>query len=358
MSNPALTLYRHIVIGKPIAVLLVVMLAAVYFISHIGDFELDASAETLILENDISLQHFREIRDQYGSDDFLVVTYSPADKLFSESVLVDIAKLREQLRAIEGVASVVSLLDVPLVESPPMTLFEIAREVRTLESDDADIELAEKEMTTSPLYENLLVSSDAGTTALQVNLVSNDLLSSLTRQRDQLYQTFDSVEGADQKLAELNAAIKAENRNNNQQIDATIAEVRTVIDQHRNKAGIFLGGVPMIVSDSIEYIRNDLNVFGIGVLVFILGLLFLSFRQTRWVVLPVAVCAVSALGMMGFLGWSSWPVTVVSSNFISLLLIITLSLMIHLIERYREINALSPDMTQADLIDPSVTRIN
>ena len=307
-----------------------------------------------IRENDISLQQYRNIRDQYGSDDYLVVTYSPADNLFSEPVLADIAELRDKLQAIDGVESVVSLLDVPLVESPPTTLFEISKQVRTLESDDADIRLAEREMTNSPLYENLLVSSEGGTTALQVNLISNEKLATLNRERDKLYQKLESIPEANTRLQELNAAIKAENRLNNERIDSTIATVRSVIDEHRQKAGIFLGGVPMIVSDSIEYIRNDLQVFGVGVLVFILGILLVSFRQPRWVFLPIAVCTVSALGMMGFLGWSSWPVTVVSSNFISLLLIITLSLIIHLIERYRELNSLNPELEQKELIAETV----
>jgi predicted RND superfamily exporter protein len=136
--------------------------------------------------------------------------------------------------------------------------------------------------------------------------------------------------------------------------DETIRQVRAVMDLHRDKAKLFLGGVPMIVSDSIDFIRSDLKVFGVGVVVFIILILIVSFRSTRWVVLPLVACVTSALVMMGFLGWMHWPVTVVSSNFISLLLIITLSLVIHLIVRYREVSELMPEASQYDLVSETI----
>ena len=123
----------------------------------------------------------------------LEVTLVERDKMystcpFSNEVLADIRLLREQLTGLAQVESVISLLDVPLVESPPMTLAEIARKVRTLESDDVDIELAEREMRHSPLYQNLLVNSQGDTTALQVNLVCNQNLKDLIDNRDKLYE--------------------------------------------------------------------------------------------------------------------------------------------------------------------------
>jgi predicted RND superfamily exporter protein len=346
--------YNRLVLKQPLATLIVITSVVVFFLLYIPDFELDASADSLVLENDASLKSYRSIRDQYGSDDFLIVTYSPEQPLFSETVLADIAQLRDELDQLEQVDNVISMLDVPLVDSPPMTLAEISRNVRTLESDDVDIELAEQEMRGSPLYENLLVNSEGDTTAMQVNLVTNQRLLDLINNRDKLYEKVGTIPDAALRLDQLSTQIKIENLAHKLKLDQTIVDVRRIMDAHRGKATLYLGGVPMITSDSIEFIRSDLKVFGVGVVLFIVIILAFSFKHIRWVVLPLAVCLTSAMTMMGYLGWSQWPVTVVSSNFISLLLIITLSLIIHLVVRYRELAMIEPEASQYKLVSETV----
>ena len=349
-----IAVYNRLVLRQPVATLIALTIVIVYFLLYVPEFELDASADSLVLENDSSLKYYRSIRQQYGSDDFLIVTYSPQQDLFSGDVLADIKLLREQLNQLEQVDSVISLLDVPLVESPPMTLAEISRKVRTLESDDVDIVLAEREMRHSPLYQNLLVNSQGDTTALQVNLVNNQTLKDLIDNRDKLYEKADTIPDADDRLAELSASIKVENLAQKLKLEQTIVDVRKIMDGHRGEATLYLGGVPMIATDSIQFIRTDLKVFGVGVVAFIVIILAFSFRSLRWVILPLAVCLVSAMSMVGYLGWAHWPVTVVSSNFISLLLIITLSLIIHLVVRYRELTTIKPEASQYELVSETV----
>ncbi|MCP4765193.1 MAG: MMPL family transporter, partial [Gammaproteobacteria bacterium] len=354
MLSKFIVVYNRLVLRQPVATLIALTVVIVYFLLFVPEFELDASADSLVLENDSSLKYYRSIRQQYGSDDFLIVTYSPQQGLFSGEVLADIRLLREQLNQLEQVGSVISLLDVPLVESPPMTLAEISRRVRTLESDDVDIVLAEREMRHSPLYRNLLVNSQGDTTALRVNLVSNQTLRDLIDNRDQLYEKADTIPNADDRLAELSASIRIENLTQKLKLEQTIVDVRRIMDGHRGEATLYLGGVPMIASDSIQFIRSDLKVFGVGVIVFIVIILAFSFRSLRWVVLPLVVCVISAMSMVGYLGWANWPVTVVSSNFISLLLIITLSLIIHLVVRYRELTTIKPEASQYELVSETV----
>ncbi len=354
MLSNLTSVYNNLVLRQPLATLIALAIVIVYFLLYIPQFELDASADSLVLENDSSLKYYRAIRERYGSDDFLIVTYSPEKELFSSDVLADIKRLREELTQLEQIDSVISLLDVPLMESPPMTLAEISRQVRTLESEDVNIEMAEREMRTSPLYRNLLVNSQGDTTAMQVNLVTNQTLRDLVDNRDKLYDKAKTIPDADQRLAELSSLIKVENLAQKEKIERTIAEVREVMDGHRGEATLYLGGVPMIASDSIQFIRSDLKVFGVGVVAFIVVILLVSFRNIRWVILPLAVCLTSALSMTGYLGWAQWPVTVVSSNFISLLLIITLSLIIHLVVRYREIAMIRPEASQFALVSETV----
>ncbi len=354
MLSRLIEVYDRLVLKQPLVTLIALTTVVVYFLLFIPAFELDASADSLVLENDASLKYYRSIREQYGSDDFLIVTYSPQEELFSTDVRADIRRLRDELTALEQVDSVISMLDVPLVDSPPMTLAEIARQVRTLESDDVDIELAEKEMRHSPLYENLLVNSQGDTTAMQVNLVTNRKLVDLINSRDKLYAKLDTIPDGRQRLEELSAEIKTENLAQKLRLEKTIEDVRRIMDDYRGEATLYLGGVPMIATDSIEFIRSDLKVFGAGVVMFIVIILAFSFSQVRWVLLPLSVCLISAMSMMGYLGWSQWPVTVVSSNFISLLLIITLSLIIHLVVRYRELAMIRPEADQYELVSETV----
>jgi predicted RND superfamily exporter protein len=69
--------YDRLVLKKPLTTLIAVTMIVVFFLLHISKFELDASADSLVLENDASLQYYRGVRERYGSDDFLIATYSP-----------------------------------------------------------------------------------------------------------------------------------------------------------------------------------------------------------------------------------------------------------------------------------------
>ena len=354
MADELIELYNRLVLGKPVITLVISCLVVGFFLANISRFELDASADSLILENDAALKYYRSIREEYGTGDFLIVTYSPKIPLFSPDSLSDIGQLRDQLGAIEQVDAVISLLDVPLVSSPPMTLNQITESIRTLESDDVDLELAQLELTNSALYRNLLVSTTGDTTALQVNLKRDERLAELTLKRDRLYDLETPAADHQQRLKQLSSEIKTLNLALNKRQHQTIQQVRKVMNGHRDNATLYLGGVPMIVTDSIDFIRGDLKVFGAGVIAFIVIILSLSFRSPRWVVLPLIACLTSAMTMMGYLGWMQWPVTVVSSNFVSLLLIITLSLIIHLIVRYRELAAINEEYSQFELVSETV----
>ena len=357
MSARLARLYDNLVLKKPGVTLLIVALITAFFAIHIPDFKLDASADSLILENDQALHYYRSVRARYGSDDNLVVTYTPDRDLFSNEVLADLTILRDKLSELQQVESVVSLLDVPLISSPPVTLTEMTREIRTLETPGTDRALARQEFITSPLYQNLLISSDATTTALQINFIHDDTYHGLLEQRDQLRENRltgtltpeeeTSLKTVSQQFNKYSAGLL-------EQQSEDIAAIRNILDRHREHADLYLGGVPMVVADSIGFIRHDLTTFGVGVLCFLFIILATAFRKPRWVLLPMITCLLTGLIMVGYLGLVDWPVTVVSSNFISLLLIITLSLTIHLIVRYRELHADSPSASQYQLVRETV----
>jgi len=357
MRSAAIALYQKIVLGRPVAVLLFILLVVALFGWFTPRFQLDASADSLTLENDPGLRYYRSIRARYGSDDYLIVTYTPESDLFSAEVLADLGRLRDQLAQLERVESVTSLLDVPLMESPPLNLKDLPEGIRYLDQPDTDPSSAKRELLNSPLYRNLIISPDGQTTALRVDFKVDETYRKLRDRRDDLRERQLAGELDPQQARELEAAsaeFLAHAASLTEQEQQDIARVRAVMASHADTASLHLGGVPMIVADSIAFIRHDLLVFGIAVLVFLVMILATAFRKTRWVVLPMATCLATGVIMVGLLGLLGWRVTVVSSNFLSLLLILTLALTLHLIVSYREHHANDPDADQATLVSRMV----
>ena len=349
--------YYRLTLGHVWLVTVAVVLLLAGAAYYAQDFRLDASSDSLVLEGDADMQYYREIRARYGADDFLIVTYTPDEELFSDASIDRLASMRDDLAELDFVSGVFSMLDVPLIDSPRQTLSDIASGTRTLQDDDVDRDLVREEFRTSPLYRDLLMNRDADTTAMLVTLQADEELTELGQRRDELrlQRADEGLDAAEQEeLAEVEAAYTRRSAALQADLEAAIADVRMILDDYRDGARIHLGGVPMITADMIEFVRGDIRTFGIAVAVFIVALLAVAFARVRWVVVPSAICAGVALGMVGFLGFMGWPVTVVSSNFISLVLIITLSLLVHLIVRHRELHALSPDAPQSQLLRETI----
>lgn len=314
---------------------------------------IDASAETLLLEEDKDLRYTRLIYSRYQNRDFLIITYSPKGDLLSEKSLSNLKRLRDELAQLEGVESVTSILDVPLLESPPVPIKELASNILTLESPQVNKDLARKEFINSPIYRNLVVSPDFKTTALQVILPEDTAYQKLLARRNALQtkKTEKSLSSTEQNeyqkvLVEFKRH-RAEKRVKQHQ---NILAVRAVMDTYRQDADLFLGGVSMIADDLVTFVKDDLKLFGTGVLLFLILTLWIIFKQVQWILLPLVCVAFSAIAMMGLLGMFGWEVTVISSNFISLQLIITMAITIHLIVRYRELLGENPDAPQRQLI--------
>ncbi|MGB5623685.1 MAG: MMPL family transporter [Gammaproteobacteria bacterium] len=357
MLAAAIALYERLVLGRPVAALLITSLLVGLFGWFTPQFRLDASADSLVLEHDPDLRYYRSIRARYGTDDYLIVTYSPHAELFSADVLADLRLLRDQLAALERVDQVVSLLDVPLLESPPLDLRELPEGIRYLEQPEVDRASARRELIHSPLYRKLIISPDGRTTALRVDFVLDETYRDLRDRRDHLREQELSGEldaPAAAELAVVSEAFRVHAQTLLEQERRDIAAVREVMARHTDTASLHLGGVPMIVADSIAFIRHDLLVFGIAVVVFLVLILAIAFGKARWVSLPLLTCAATGIVMVGYLGLVDWRVTVLSSNFLSLLLILNLALTLHLIVRYREHHRNDPDADQLTLVSRTV----
>ena len=351
-------IYAKLVLDNPRAVLATVAIVVVLFAAFTPRFRLDASADSLVLENDEDLRYYRGIRARYGSDDYLIVTYTPDGDMFAGHTLNDLRELRDGLAAVDGVASVTSILDVPLIRSPPRPLTEMDAEPMTLESPGVDRAAARRELVQSPLYSDRLISGDGGTTGIRADFEQDETYQRLLEEREALRERtltrdLDSeeqarLEAVSDEFAQYSAAMLDRQ-------ERLIADVRAVLAEHEDKAELHLGGVPMIVADSISFIRRDMIIFGSAVMALLVVILGVAFRKLRWVFLPMATCVATGLTIVGLLGLLDWRVTIVSSNFISLLLILTLSLTLHLIVRYRELHSLDKDAGLRELVESTVT---
>ena len=324
-----------------------------FFATWVDDFQLDASSDSLLLEGDQDLRFYKDIKARYGDDEFLVVTYQPEKDLFAAETLSHLKKLRDELSNLDTIDSVVSILDVPLLKSPPKSLSDLEEDVPNLLSPGTDKNLAKQELLTSKLYRNLVISSDGKTTAMQLNMVLDKELKSLIEARDvlrekRLAEALDTDELIQLKI--LSDQIREQRDVYRRQNVETIASIRSILDRYRVGVDIFLGGVPMIAVDMIDYIQSDIKVFGTSILLFLILALLFIFKRPRWMMISMLCCLVGLIVMTGFLGLVGWPVTVVSANFVALLLIFSLSITVHLTVHYRELNSLHPEQSQRWLV--------
>jgi len=352
--------YDLAVLRRPWVVLILLLGLFVFFAYHARDFRLDASADSLLLENDQDLMVFRDVNERYQTREFLFLTFTPKGDLFADTSLARIADLKKDLEKLANVESVVTLLDVPLARNVDGSLVDLEANLRTLSQEGVDKARARDELLNSPLYKDLIVSADARTTALRIDLPLAPEFNKLREQRDQLLAKRRAGQFSGQEEQSLATTLSRYDDAKKQRDDRrhqTILNVREVMDRYRSDGELHLGGVPMISDDMITFIKNDLVVFGTGVFVLLVVMLTMLFRRMRWVMLPLASCAFAGLLMIGMLGLTGWRVTVISSNFVSLMLIITMSMNIHLVVRYRQLRKDYPDKTQRELVLMTVQKM-
>ena len=340
----------------------VIFLAALIFsISNLGNFKLDASSDSLVLESDDDLKYYREVNSDYSSSDFLIVIFDPYEDLFSKKTISQVREMVTVFENIEGVESVLSYLDAPLLFSPKMSMSELVDNLRTLEDEGADKDLAREEFKNSPLYTELLTDKDASYTAMQLILASNDKYDQAINKRYEILDLMNSDKYSpaihDPALEAINEEIKLMNAKASIERDNLIVDTRNAMNEFRDAGDIYLGGTAMIASDMIGFIKSDLQYFALGVLIMFVVTLSIIFKKVRWVTMPLVSSALIALFVIGFLGWMDWRVTVVSSNFISLLLIISISLTIHLIVRYQELFETHSSATKQELVAMTLTQM-
>ena len=343
--------YSYFVIKNPLIILSSVLLVIFIASQGISNFKLDASSDALVLEGDESLKTYRENEKEFGDSSFLIVTFKPEFELFSYQSLDQLSQIEESLSKLDGVDSVLSLLDAPIFFQPKVGLTEVADNLKDLTTEGIDLIKAKQEIINNPIYRDLIISRDGSTTAMQIVLRGNDEYDSLITDRYRILDTLKSKEPITNEtkkllqddLDSINKRISELNDNESNFNSSLVSEIRSILDLHRNNATLYLGGPAMITSDMMEYIRSDLVVFGVAVASVFAIMLFLFFGNIWFVILPISNAFLTTFVTAGFLGYMDWKISVVSSNFIALLLILTISLTVHVLVKINELQKGSSD---------------
>ena len=329
--------YQNGVLKNPKTIFVLLVIAILSFGYYSKDFRLDASSETLLIEGDPDLAYLQEITERYGSKDFLVLTYTPNEGMVTNNSINNLLSLKYKIQSLSWVHSVITLLDIPLLENSDAPLQERLENFKTLKDEDVDKDRGFKEILNSPVFRNFVISENGNTSGIIVYIKENKKLENIEN------LSKDDIESYKDK-------IKKQNHKN-------ILEIRQVIQSYGDVGKIYLGGIPMIADDMMTFIKSDIVVFGLGVLLFIVVTLWFVFRKLIWIIVPISSCLFSVVIMMGLLGILGWKVTVISSNFIALMLILTMAMNIHMSTRFLQLRKDHPNKNNLEIISLTTNKM-
>ena len=323
-------LYQNLILKNPKIIFTLLIITILSFGYYTKDFRLDASSETLLIEGDPDLAYLKEVTKRYGSKDFLILTYTPNEGMVSDNSINNLLSLKYKLQSLNWVHSVITLLDIPLLDNSDAPLQERLESFKTLKDEGTDRDRGFKEILNSPVFRNFVISENGKTSGIIVNIKENIKLKNFK-------------DKSQKEIEKYKDQIKKKNHTN-------ILEIRQVIQSYEDIGKIYLGGIPMIADDMMTFIKSDIIVFGLGVLLFIIGTLWFVFKKLIWIIVPISSCLFSVIIMMGLLGILGWKVTVISSNFIALMLILTMAMNIHMSTRFLQLRKDFPTKNSFEII--------
>ena len=346
-------IYKKLVIDFSKVTLFLLAVLIVFSLYQSKNFNLDASSDALLLEGDPDLKYLREVNNTYGSKDFLVLTYTPVSSFTEKETILNLQLLKSKIEKLTWVDSVITVIDVPLLKSTDENLMERLKNYKTLAYPEIDRKRGFDEILNSPIYKNYVISEDGKTSGIVVYLKKDERLADYIKIKDKFFVQSNETGLSKEERANYKKFIKEyEDYKNlyNIRNHQNITEIRDVINKYGENAKIYLGGIPMIADDMMSYIKSDIVVFGIGVFVFIVLTLWFIFKNLKWIIMPLLGCATSVIIMIGLLGLIGWKVTVISSNFIALMLILNMAMNIHVTVRFLQLKKEFPELSKDEAI--------
>ena len=346
-------IYKKLVIDFSKVTIGILSIIIVYSFFQAKNFSLDASSDALLLEGDKDLKYLREINERYGSKEFLVLTYAPVSSFIEKETILNLQLFKSKIEKLTWVESVITVIDVPLLKSTDEGLMERLKNYKTLAYPEIDRKRGFEEIINSPIYKDYVISEDGKTSGIVVYLKRDERMAEYVKIKDKYFeQSKDKGLTSDEKISYKKFLIEYENYKNlyNLRNHQNISEMRDIINKYGENAKIHLGGIPMIADDMMGFIKKDIIVFGLGVFIFIVLTLWLIFRNIKWVIIPLLGCATSVIIMIGLLGFIGWKVTVISSNFIALMLILNMAMNIHVTVRFLQLKKEFPELSKSEAV--------
>ena len=346
-------IYKKLVIDLSKITLLILASIIIFSFYNVKNFYLDESSDALLLEGDKDLKYLREVNSRYGSKDFLVLTYTPVTSFTEKETILNLQLLKTKIEKLTWVDNVITIIDVPLLKSTDENLMDRLKNYKTLAYPEIDRNRGFDEIINSPIYKNYVISEDGKTSGIVVYLKKDERLEEYVKIKDKYFNQSEEVGLTKEEKGNYKKFLKEyEDYKNlyNLRNSQNIAEIRDVINKYGENAKIHLGGIPMIADDMMSYIKSDIIVFGIGVFIFIIFTLWFIFRNIKWVIMPLLGCATSVIVMIGLLGFIGWKVTVISSNFIALMLILNMAMNIHVTVRYLQLRKEFPNIQKQQAV--------
>ena len=232
--------YQNFILKNPKLIFALLIIALISFGYYSKNFRLDASSDTLLIDGDPDLKYLQEVNERYGSKEFLILTYTPNEGMITDTSINNLLSLKYKIQSLEWVDSVVTLLDIPLLNNSEAPLQERLENFKTLKDEDVNKDRGFKEIISSPVFRNFVISEDGKTSGVIVYLKKNKPLKDIENKSMEEIEIY-----KDQ--------IKKQNHKN-------IIEIRDVIKSYENIGKIHLGGIPMIADDMMTFIKSDIVV--------------------------------------------------------------------------------------------------
>ena len=172
--------YQNIILKNPKSILIILLIALFTFGYYSKDFKLDASSETLLIEGDPDLEYLKEITNRYGSKEFLILTYTPNEGMISDVSINNLLSLKYKIQSLNWVHSVITLLDIPLLNNSDAPLQERLENFKTLKDEDIDKERGFNEILSSPVFRNFVISEDGKTSGIIVNIKDDNPIENIS----------------------------------------------------------------------------------------------------------------------------------------------------------------------------------
>lgn len=321
-----------------IALFIAVIAIAGYYITQ---FRIDASADTLLVKDNKLYIRTQVANEVFSPDEFILLAYQPKDHtLFSNTTFNDINALSEDIRKLERVKAVTSILTVPLVDDASALTGGTDVSSLTWQQQKYSPETMKSLVSGHPIFTDLLINREETATAIQIVFQENAELREIEKEITDIQSGLLDGELTDEQQARIET-LKAKADPIRQALTSQrkkeIQQIEEITDQVSERADTYLGGSYVVGQHLIDIIKSDLKIFGTAIGVVIALLLALLYRSWKWVFFPLLACSVSVIITMGLFGMLDMRTTVISANFIALQLILTLAVMIHLIGSYRDI---------------------